>query len=122
MANKTDDDSETAVREPPRLPSPPSVAQRRGAFDMISMKTPDEIAAEKAARPVRPVQLRSIADAGGHPAQPQGLGFLAPPRDPAREPKAMAAWLYVLLAVLGALAIAAAIAAAMWFIGAKSGS
>ncbi len=117
---------ELVVREPPRLPSPPSLPpvqmpapvmpQRRGTLRMISMKSPAEIAAEKAARPVRPVQLRSLAEAGRHPTPPGGLGYLAPPRDPAREPKSMATWLYVLLAVIGALAIAAVIATAMWFL------
>ncbi len=119
MAKKADDDAKTAVREPPRLPSPPALPiaamPRRATFEMISMKSPAQIAAEKAARPLREVQLRSLADAG-HPTPPKGLGFLAPPRDPAREPKPMAGWLYALLAVLGALAIAAIIATAMWFL------
>lgn len=111
--------------EPAPLPPPPAAPslpplQRKATFQMISMKSPAEIAAEKDARvakPIAAVQMRSIAEAGRHvPTPPGGLGFLAPPRDPAAEPRGLSSGVYVLLMVVGALALATVIATAMWFL------
>ncbi len=111
--------TEAAPLPPPPAAPPLPPLERKATFQMISMKSPAELAAETArvGRPIAAVQMRSLAEAGRHvPTPPGGLGFLAPPRDPAAEPKGLSGGAYVLLMALGALALAAVIASAMWFL------
>jgi hypothetical protein len=102
------------------LAEPPAVPPGPGTIQMISMKTPAELAAETAKRTTKPVQvqLRAMSEASGRhfPTPPGGLGYLAPPLDPARAPKRASPWLRAAGMVICGLALATAIATAIWFL------
>jgi len=94
--------------EPMRAQTPPA------GVVAISLKTPAEIAAERKKKSVRirKPNLRSIGEISGTHTPPQGLGFLAPPRDPdaarTRRNRSNVSWVIV------ALAIAVVVGVSIW--------
>jgi hypothetical protein len=104
------------IPEAPVLPPAPVIPKRANTVEMISMKTPAELAAEKAKRKSAPVQvqLRSIAEAGRHNSAPPGAyGYLAPPSD---APRGLPAWVRYAAMAATSLAIAIVVALAIWFL------
>jgi hypothetical protein len=98
--------------EPMRAQTPP----RGDAIIAISLKTPAEIAEEtkKKSVKIRKPNLRSIGEISGTHTPPQGLGFLAPPRDASaartRRTRSNVSW------VIAALAIAVVVAVSIWLL------
>jgi len=101
------------------LVAPPAHArrtQRSEPIRVISMKADTDArqARAEAQRVPLHVQLRSMGEAARRHDTPVGLGHLAPPRDP-QQARVRRARRYLLRAGV-AIALAAAIALAMWFI------
>lgn len=100
----------------PLPPVLPLVAPNSEPIRVMSMKAPSEPAPERAPRPVPEVRVRPIADA--RPAQnqtpPQGMGYLAPPRDP-NEARSRRRADYIIWGSV-AVIVAAVVMLVVWFL------
>jgi hypothetical protein len=109
--------SDPLATPPVQVPMPPILPLQPGPqsapIQVVSMKTPQDIEAEKAKRVLPAVQLRAIADVR-QATPPQGMGFLAPPHDPkaARSRR----WVDYVLWGSVAVMVAAVVTLAVWFI------
>jgi len=86
---------------------------------VISMKTPAELVEERRKRSARLIKpkIRSLGEISGTHTPPQGLGFLAPPRDAAasRTKRARSNTLWALLG----LGIAAVVGLSVWLVASR---
>jgi hypothetical protein len=98
--------------EPMRAQTPP----QGEPLIAISLKTPAEIAEERKKKSVkiRKPNIRSLGEISGTHTPPQGLGFLAPPRDASaartRRNRSNVSWVIV------ALAIAVIVGVSIWLL------
>lgn len=123
--NEYSDDAPTSIYDsgehPPKVPKAPVVpaaapAPAKQAFQTISMKTPADPnmkPIEKAEREMPHVRLRAMSEVAKQ-NQPQNLGNLAPPYNPA-EARARTMRELVVWGCL-AVMIASAIALVVWFV------
>ena len=111
-----------AMRPPPvpvpHTPLPPVLPLAPGPqsepFRAVSMKTPAEVE-DKQARPVREVRMRPMAEVRQQQqTPPQGMGFLAPPRDP-KEARSRRRIDYIIWGSV-AVIVAAVVMLAVWFL------
>lgn len=106
----------TAIDPPPAPPRAVGRPERSEPIRVVSMKDQLDAAHRHAAEPTGPrrVQLRSLGEVADRHDTPLRLGNLAPPRDP-REVRARRVRSNLVRAGV-AVAIAAAIAVAIWLI------
>jgi len=108
-----------AMRPPPapQVPLPPVMPLAPGPqsepFRAVSMKTPAEVE-DKRARPMPEVRMRAMSEVRPNQTPPQGMGFLAPPRDP-KEARSRRRNDYILWGSV-AVIVAAVVMLAVWFL------
>ncbi|MDB4953424.1 MAG: hypothetical protein JWO36_993 [Myxococcales bacterium] len=111
----------TAIYDSGRVPKQQMV-QQSGPLQVISMKTPADLGGTSGEQripgvhKVHQVKMRAISEVSRlKDAQPQNLGYLAPPRDPS-EVRGRHARDYVIWGCVS-LIVACAIALCVWFLG-----
>ena len=97
----------------PGLPLAPG--PRSAPIRVVSMKTPADVDAdERAERALPQVRIRPISDVSRQATPPQGMGYLAPPRDPnATRPRR---WQDLVIWGSVAVMVAAVVTLAVWFL------
>lgn len=100
-------------------PTQPVTDTKSQPLTVISMKTPAELTEERRKRSARIIKpkIRSLGEISGTHTPPQGLGFLAPPRNAAaaRTKRTRSNTLWVLLG----LGIAAVVGVSVWLVAAR---
>lgn len=100
-------------RSGPQLPLAPG--PHTAPIRAVSMKTPAEVGAAEKAQPALPqVRIRPMSEVGSRATPQQGMGYLAPPRDPnVARPKR---WQDIVIWGSVVVMVAAVVTLAVWFL------
>ena len=93
-------------------PLPLAPGPRSEPIRVMSMKTPEEVNDDRAARPLPEVRIRAMSELNQTPAR--GMGYLAPPHDPGAERSRRRRDLIIWGSV--AVIVAAVVTLVVWFV------